>query len=85
MAEGRYLQSKRIIPRKEVNYHFINLCKNPETKEYVLFMSEEERPKVLDREKICIFPGKTRNARLAQRLFEEIGSVEDFIKKAQET
>jgi hypothetical protein len=84
MTQGRYLQSKRITPRREVNYHFINLCKHPQTREYLIFMSEEERPKTLDREKICIFPGKTRNAKLAQKLFEEIGSVGDFIKKAQE-
>ena len=84
MAQGRYIQSKEITPRKEVKYHYLNLCKHPDTKEYLIFMSEQERPAELNREKICIFPGKTRKANLAQELFESIGSVEDFIKKAQE-
>ena len=83
MGNGRYIQSKKIIGQEDLPYHFLNLCKDPETKNYFLFLSEVERPSSLKREDILTFPGKTRDANIAQGLFKKINSVDDFVLEAR--
>ena len=83
MGNGRYIQSKKITGRDDVPYDSLNLCKNPRTKEYFLFLSEGERPPVPKQEDILTFPGKTRDANIAQGLFKKIKSVEGFLEEAK--
>jgi hypothetical protein len=81
MGNSRYIQSKKIIGKGDLTYNFLNLCKN-EKREYILFLSEIERPTNPNREEILLFPGKTRDANLAQKLFEEIKEIKDFQEKS---
>ena len=84
MGNGRYVQSKKIVGQEGLPYNFLNLCKDQNTKEYFLFLSEGERPQPpLKREDILPFPGKTKDANLAQKLFEEIKNTEDFQEKSR--
>ena len=83
MVNGRYIQSKKIRSRDDVPYNSLNLCKNRRTKEYFLFLSEGERPEVPKPEDILTFPGKTRDANIAQGLFKKINSVDGFLEEAK--
>ncbi len=82
MKEARYIQSKEIKRQEHLPYNFLNLCKNRK-REYILFLSKVARPNQPKQEDIFIFPGKTKDSNLAQKLFEEINSIEDFQKKSR--
>lgn len=82
MAEPRYIQSKEIDGGKDPPYKFLQLVKNGK-REYLLVLSKVERPKQPKQGDIFIFPGKTKDSNLAQKLFEEINSIKDFQEKSR--
>ena len=82
MGNGRYIQSKRIVSQGDFPYQFLNLAKG-KNREYFLFLSEEERPESPKPDEVLIFPGKTKDANLAQKLFEEIKGTKDFQEKSR--